>query len=138
MKKKPKIKLSKTLRFTGFLTVLSLLGLIYSIAATFSFLIFIFYALIIILLALLTFFLVNYIKNISQAHDLCEKLFVTVPNVLYVVLFLCAMSILLLIIDKNDKNKLERKSRLIFNIVLIVISLLILAFHVFKVVSYTN
>jgi len=136
MKNKPKLKLSLRLRFTGFLTFLSCLGLIYGIVTTFSFLFFAIYAVLVFFLALLTFFTVNYLESINDLFELCSKLFVTVPLVLYFVLALSALSLILLIIKKDAKNKLERKSRIIFNIVIIVLALLLLACHLLKLVSY--
>jgi len=134
--KKQIVKQSKLGGFANFLTVLALLGLIYCIFATFSVFLFIIYTLIVVIVALLTFFTVNYTDSINSMHDTFKGWFATVPNVLVAVFALSCIALLIVLIKKEYKNFPKAKSSLILNIVIVVIGILILAIHIFKVVGY--
>jgi cobalamin synthase len=130
------VKQSGLGRFANFITVLALLGVIYSIFATFSFFVLILYILIVVLVFLLTLSSVNYLDSIDQSQDIFKTIFQTVPTVLIVVMSLCVLAFIIIILKKEYKNFVKAKSSLILNIVIIVLSLIFLAVHIFKVIAF--
>jgi lysylphosphatidylglycerol synthetase-like protein (DUF2156 family) len=136
MKKYIKEKKPSSIRFANFLTIIAFLGMIYSVSCTFSFLFFMAYSLIVILLALVTLFTVNYTDSINNRFEIIKDLFNTVPFVVYYVLALSLVSFIIIILKKGYKSYLHGKSIMNVDIFIFVVSLVILAIHVFKLISY--